>query len=245
MILLVSLENTSFIYMCYNPQTSALFFCIGISVSAYVYNYSPSLRKTQIHLLLLFYSLMELLQTVQYYYVNQCDNIINKISTEIAYVLVIVQPLIWNIFFYINSDKCEKYIFNTAIYLCLAWMAVNIFSRLTHKILFKPQTQEHSVFASDKVCTRKKNSHLYWTWTSSHLYELNANFLTYSMLWFIPALTSSSQYVYALIVILGGVFGALFGFIDNVNEIYYTFTASWCFISIPIVLAVMGKLIYN
>jgi hypothetical protein len=231
--------------MCHNPEISALFFFIGVSVSAYVYNYSPSIRKTQIHFLLLFYSLMELLQTIQYYYVNKCDNIINRISTEIAYVLVILQPLLWNIFFYINSSKCEKYIFSTAIYLCLMWMAVNIFARLTYKVINKPQTQEHSVFASDKVCTRKDNSHLYWTWTSSHLYELNANFLTYTMLWFIPALSSSSQYWYALIVMLGGVIGAIFGYTNNIQEIYYTFTASWCFISVPIVLAVMAKIIYN
>jgi hypothetical protein len=231
--------------MCYNPETSALFFFIGISTTIYVYNYSPFLRKTQIHLLLFFYSLMELLQTIQYYYVNQCENIINKILTEIAYILVIFQPLIWNIFFYINSNKCEKYIFSTAIIMCLVWMIVNIFARVSYKRINKPQTQEHSVYASDKVCTRKMNSHLYWTWTSAHLYELNANFLMNIMLWFIPALTSSSQYYYALIIMFGAVMGALFGYTNNIDEIYYTFTASWCFISIPIVLFVMLKIIYN
>ena len=38
--------------MCYNPETSALFFCIGITTTLYVYIYSPSLRKTKIHFLL-------------------------------------------------------------------------------------------------------------------------------------------------------------------------------------------------
>jgi len=231
--------------MCYNPETSAFFFLMGITSSLYVYNYSPSLRKTQIHLLLLFYSFMELLQTIQYYYVNKCENIINIMLTEIAYIFVILQPLLWNTFFYINSNTCEKYIFSTAMYLCLVWIAVNVFSRVTYKIINKPQTQEHSVFASDKVCTRKINSHLFWTWTSAHLYELNANFLTYSMLWFVPALTSSSQKYYALIIMIGGCLGALFGYTNNISEIYYTFTASWCFISVPIVLSVMIHIMIN
>jgi hypothetical protein len=188
---------------------------------------------------------MELLQTIQYYYVNKCENIVNKISTEIAYIFVIFQPLIWNIFFYINSTSCEKYIFSTAIYLCLFWMSVNIFSRITYKVINKPQTQEHSVFASDKVCARKLNSHLFWTWTSSHLYELNSNYLSYLMIWFIPALNSSSHFYNALIIMFGAIIGAVFGYKNNISEIYYTFTASWCFISIPIVLGVMVKLIYN
>jgi len=54
---------------------------------------------------LLFYSLMEFLQTVQYFYVNQCSSATNTFLTEIAYVLVIVQPLMWNLFFYYRSDK--------------------------------------------------------------------------------------------------------------------------------------------
>ena len=226
--------------MCYTPEISAVFFCIGVSTAIYVYTSIPSARKTHIHFLLLFYSLMELLQTVQYFYVNQCDNIINKLSTELAYILVIVQPLAWNTYFYYNSNKCEKHIFTAAIYMCLVWMAVNVYSRLTYKVVNKPQTQDNSVFASDKVCVRKMHSHLYWTWTSSNLYELNANFLSYLMLWFIPALTSS-QLSDALIVIIGGLIGAAFGYTNNISEIYYTFTASWCFISVPIVMSVLAK----
>ena len=62
---------------------------------------------------------MELLQGIQYYYVNQYFNKMNIILTECAYLLVIVQPLFWNIYFYYNSDKYDKYIFMTAICLSL------------------------------------------------------------------------------------------------------------------------------
>jgi hypothetical protein len=231
--------------MCYSPQQSFLFFSIGIITTIYIHLYETVIRKTNIHLLLLFYSIMELLQTVQYFYVNQCDNIINNILTEFAYILVIVQPLMWNIFFYINSNSCEKNIFLTAIYLCLVWMCVSILSRILYKKAFKPQTQQNSVFASDKVCTRKINSHLYWTWTSAHLYELNANFLTYSMIWLIPALISKSGFYYAVLLIIAGIIGAMYGYTYDVNEIYFTFAASWCYVSVPIILVAIFYMLYS
>ena len=231
--------------MCYTPTQSFFFFVVGITTAIYIYCCNSFLRKTHIHLILLFYSAMELLQTIQYSYVNQCDNMINKILTEIAYVLVIVQPLIWNIFFYYNSDKYEKYIFLTAIYLCLAWIVVNVSARLLYKKVFIPQKPQDSAFASDKVCTRKIHSHLYWTWTSAHFYEFNANYLMYVLLWFIPALISKSSFYYAIIIILSSIIGLMYGYTHNPSELFITFTAAWCFISIPIVLAVMFYLIYS
>jgi len=231
--------------MCYNPEQSFSFFIIGIITTTYIYLYEPLIRKTEIHLIILFYSMMELLQTIQYFYVNQCDNIINKILTEFAYILVIFQPLIWNIFFYINSINYEKNIFLTAIYLCLFWMLINVISRLLYKKVFATQTQNNSVFASDKVCTRKINSHLYWTWTSANFYELNANYLTYLMLWFIPALISKSNFKYSLILIISSIIGAIYGYTYNLGELYFTFTAAWCFISVPIVLVVLFYMLYT
>ena len=65
-------------------------------------------------MLLLFYSGMELLQGTQYYIVNQCKNPANTILTEIAYLFVLVQPLMWNYFYYVNfvflnSQELEDY----------------------------------------------------------------------------------------------------------------------------------------
>jgi hypothetical protein len=231
--------------MCYNSNQSFLFFIVGIITVFYIYLNDPILRKTNIHLVLLFYCAMELLQTVQYFYVNQCENWINKVLTEFAYVLVIFQPLIWNLFFYTNSDKYEKYIFLTAIYLCLCWMFVNICSRLLYKKVYIPQTPRDSAFADDKICTKKLHSHLYWVWTSANFYEFNANYLMYVLLWFIPALISKSSFYYAIIIIIGAFIGAMYGYTHNADELYLTFTAAWCFISVPIVLAVMFKIIYT
>uniref|UniRef100_A0A6C0B7J4 Uncharacterized protein n=1 Tax=viral metagenome TaxID=1070528 RepID=A0A6C0B7J4_9ZZZZ len=78
-------------------------------------------------MLLLFYSGMEILQGIQYYIVNECNNPINKLLTEVAYLFVLLQPLMWNFFYYTNSEKCEKNIFVTGMALSLSWIIVNIY----------------------------------------------------------------------------------------------------------------------
>ena len=121
---------------------------------------------------------------------------------------------------------------------------MNILSRLLYKKAFVSQTQQNSAFASDKVCTRKINSHLYWTWTSANFYELNANYLFYLMIWLVPALISKSNFYYALILILGGIFGAIYGYKNNSEELFFTFASSWCFISVPIMLFIIFYMLY-
>ena len=227
--------------MCYSSETSLSFGIIGISAYLYIEWYEPKLSKTGIQYILLFYSMMEFLQSFQYYYVKQCSNIINQISTEIAYILVIVQPLIWNIYFYFNSTECEKLIFKSAIMLCLVWIFMNILSRVLYKKWGEPNIPENSVFASDSVCTKTRKSHLYWVWTSTNLQELNANFLTYLMLWLIPALTSTTHFYKSIILILGALTGAIiqFIYIPDLMELKYVFTSAWCYISVPIVIVII------
>ena len=119
---------------------------------------------------------MELLQGVQYYVVNQCSNIWNIYLTEFAYLLVILQPFMWNLFYYLNSNNFEKPIFITAIWLSIIWMIVNVLSRILYDKNKNPQTNKDSVFASDKVCTKRKLTHLYWEWTSSNFKDFTNTF---------------------------------------------------------------------
>ena len=97
--------------MCYNSEISFSFATVGILTTAYIYAYKSDLTKTGIQYILLFYAFMELLQGFQYFFVNQCSNAVNVFLTEVAYILVIVQPLMWNSFFYFNSPEKDKVIF--------------------------------------------------------------------------------------------------------------------------------------
>jgi hypothetical protein len=221
--------------MCYNSTNSFIFATIGFLTIIYINFYNLELKKTGIQYILLFYSLMELLQGIQYSYINQCSNILNIFLTEIAYVFVIVQPLIWNIFFYINSNNIEKKIFLTAICLIIFWMFINILSRIMYN-KNNLQTKQNSVFASNKVCTKRKLSHLYWEWTSANFGDLNANFLTYLMLWFIPALITVKYFKVSLFLILSALVALFMSYLSG--EIF-VFTSLWCYISVPIVLIII------
>lgn len=234
--------------MCYTQKQSLLFFVVGMVVALYIYFKESSLAKTYIHYILFFYCGMELLQSIQYSYVDECDNPINIFLTEIAYVLVVVQPLLWNVFFYVNSNKFEKYIFKTAIYLCLFWIFMNVASRVLYKKVLVPQSSKRHAMAGDKVCTKKlQYAHLYWKWTSADFYDFNANYLSYLMLWFIPALISKSGFYYAMLFIMSIIITATF--IYNIHssreELFLTFTSSWCFISVPIVLVLILYIMFS
>lgn len=222
--------------MCYNSEMSFYFATAGILTTMYIYFYENTLAKTGIQYILLFYTLMELLQGFQYFFVNQCSNFINVILTEITYLFVIVQPLMWNSFYYINSDSCDKNLFIVAICMAFVWIFVNVLSRLLYGKYNKPQTKQNSIFASDKVCTKKKKLHLYWEWTSTNFYELNANMFAHAMIWFVPALISTKFRTTSLILLLSSMLAGLASVVTNEP---FTMTSLWCYISVPIVMIVI------
>lgn len=226
--------------MCYNSSISFVFGGVGFLTSLYIYLYEVILKKSGIQYILLVYSVMELLQGVQYYVVNQCSNIWNIYLTEFAYLLVILQPFMWNLFYYLNSNNFEKPIFITAIWLSIIWMIVNVLSRILYDKNKNPQTNKDSVFASDKVCTKRKLTHLYWEWTSSNFKDLNANFLTYLMIWFIPGLVSKTFRSSTLIL---GVSALVACYMSYASGEPFIFTSLWCYISVPIVLIIILNII--
>uniref|UniRef100_A0A6C0IEZ5 Uncharacterized protein n=1 Tax=viral metagenome TaxID=1070528 RepID=A0A6C0IEZ5_9ZZZZ len=229
--------------MCYNSEMSFIFAAIGSIVIMYIYFSQNKIKDTGIQYILIFYTLMEILQGIQYFYINQCSNIWNKILTEIAYVLVILQPLIWNVYYFSNSNFCDKNIFITAIWFSIVWITVNVLSRLLYdKNIFNNMTKLNSFFASNKVCTKQKKSHLYWEWPSANFYDFNANFFSYLMIWFIPALISTKFRSTSIIVIISALLAGAASIYANEG---ITFTALWCYVSVPIVLAVLCNMFFT
>jgi Family of unknown function (DUF5765) len=217
---------------------SFLFFLVGITTAIYIYKYD-NIQYKYLPLLLLFYSTMELLQGVQYYYVNECSSSINKILTEFAYILVLAQPFMWNFVYYANSDGCDKQIFITGMVLSLCWVIANITSR----ILYTKEnglTFKDSVYGSDTVCTKKQKSHLYWQWTAANLYDLNPTMLMYLLLWFVPALLTNKHRWISIILIISFFISLAVSYYNN--EVF-VITSLWCYISVPIVLCVVFYII--
>ncbi len=187
---------------------------------------------------------MELLQTVQYFFVNRCDWKINVWSTEFAYLLVIVQPLMWNLIFYMRSkEEKHKNIFKLAIIMCVIWIAMNVYARVSyHPDAANNNNDKCGFFNYYKTCTMrdKRTSHLYWRWTTKHLPDLTANYFMYLCLWFVPALLVPHTKISGVMLMVGALIGYIFTRMSGGNMI--EFPAIWCYISVPIV--ALGYLSY-
>lgn len=221
--------------MCYNSTISFAFAAVGLSTSIYIQVFQPALASTRIHYILLFYTAMEFLQSIQYYFVNQCHNIINRFLTEVAYVLVIVQPFMWNLFFYINSNGCDTQIFIVGMTLALIWLFLNIVSRLfyTPNNALSPHA---SIFASHSSCTKQNTSHLFWQWPSANFNDLTPNYLMYLLIWFIPGMVSKEFRIPSIVTALFACIGAMMSI--YANEIYI-WPSVWCYISVPMVITLI------
>jgi hypothetical protein len=182
---------------------------------------------------LAFYTLMELLQTIQYSYVNQCGSKVNRLLTEVAYMLVIVQPLLWNIVFYLRA-KNEKHrgIHLLGMVMSGVWLAQNVQARL----FYAPKHANDSCgfFNHAKTCTYRDSdkSHLYWRWTTNHYRDFTANFFMYVCLWFVPALLVPENRLFGMIFAVGALMG--WGITMKYGSTDLEFPATWCYMSVPI-----------
>lgn len=218
--------------MCFSPQISFTLFTAGAILTYLTYK-DPNIRSSYMYVLFGFYTLMELLQTIQYSVVNQCDSPLNILTTEFAYLLVIVQPLMWNTIFFIRgkNDK-NKSIFKLAIVFCVIWIAMNVYSRLTYNE--KTANDTCGFFNNSKTCTYRDTaaSHLYWKWKTNHLPDMTANYFMYLCLWFVPPLLVPETRLSGLVLTIGAIVGytttRMYG--NNIFE----FPAIWCYISVPI-----------
>jgi len=210
------------------------FVLIGLAGILYLQN---DTKHKYISYVLFFYVLMELLQTVQYYLLNDCENLWNRLLTEVAYVHIILQPILWNAYFYANSTKAEGGLFKAGIALAIAWGVFNLLGRLLYGTP-GVEGKTNSWIYGDKSCTYKGASHLYWQWTSADLGEWNATFIMYLLIWFVPALLSVTHFTTGMLI-MGAAFLSVIvsGYMGDIRE----FPAAWCYISIPMLGIVIGK----
>lgn len=222
--------------MCYTAPISYGLAVIGFVTAGYITAFSNRLRMTHIQWILVFYGFMELLQGIQYAYVNNCSHFMNKVLTEIAYMFVVVQPFIWNLFFYVNSDKCEKNYFAVGMAIALVWMFVHILSRLMYRLDHPKLTKVDSTAAGTQTCTRQQVYHLYWEWPMYNFGEFRATYLTHLLIWFVPALLSSRFRMAALILVGSAIVSGIIVYMLGEPHV---FTSAWCWVSVPIVLFVL------
>lgn len=221
--------------MCFSPQVSFSFFVLGSVATAFAIH-NRYLRANYTWCLILFYTIMELTQTLQYLVVNKCNDPINIMLTNFAYFLVIVQPLMWNTVFYLRNRGCDRRVFQLAIILCLVWIAMNVATRIAYKPVRDDYYKRCGVFTEKSyACTLRDGDgrHLYWTWPSAYIPDLSANYFMYFCLWFIPGLFVAQERMPTLFLVVSALLGMLIT--KSIYGRLIEYPAIWCYISIPFI----------
>ena len=219
--------------MCFSWRMSLAFAAAGAAATAYA-ALDRRLRAEYLPVLLAFYTAMEALQTAQYMFVNECSDRRNQLLTEVAYVLVIVQPLLWNVVYYLRTERNP--IFLCASAMCVLWILVSVFCRATYA--GAENDKRCSFFhRGDRPCTMQDDGgHLYWSWPSAYYRDMNASFFMYLVLWFVPALFVAKTRPTALVTMLGAALSlAVTLHMGKANMI--EFPSTWCLFSIPILVS--------
>ena len=204
--------------MCYNPLMSFCLMVIG-TLSTY-YFYSKHSYKRYIFG---FYTIMELTQFVQSFYVNDCDSTINYLSTVFALFLVAVQPLLWNFYRWKTNIFCTI-VFHFAMIASFVW-AISYIGRVI------PTNDQNMLEANvgHQFCTYQNDEHLYWKFPLFGRNGFEANFFTYLLLWFLPTLWEDNYGVFKLMAWLSQII--LVKYFTIQRDVY---ASVWCLYSIPV-----------
>jgi len=145
--------------MCFTQSMSFSFAVIGMILSYLMYTN----KYYYVSVGILFFSLMELLQGLQYFYIDKCDNYMNKLLTYIGYLHICLQPLfisIW-LFEFIDNKKQNYDYLKFIIGICLAG-AILLLSRvfiLHENTLCDTQTEP---LCGEKTCSLSGKYHIIW-----------------------------------------------------------------------------------
>lgn len=233
--------------MCYSAGMSFTLAAVGAlaSVAALL---DPTWRRNLTYVPLIFYTCMELLQGIQYSHVNMCGTPANRLSTEVAYVLVIVQPLMWNLLFYLRSPavSCDRRLFVLGMVMAAIWMVFHVAARILHGVEGYPgRTFGTNTYDGDSSgCTlRDPGHHLYWKWASADLGALEASWLMYLLVWFVPALVSRTSRAEAAFTMAGAALAAVVTWRWGSRRDEYA--SLWCMFSVPLLVAGMLDLVFR
>ena len=240
--------------MCYSAGMSFSLAAVG-ALCTIASAVDPVLRRQLVYVPFAFYTCMELLQGVQYSHVNLCGSLANATSTEIAYVLVIVQPLMWNLLYYLRTPAtdCDRRLFVVGMAMAVVWMAFSLAARLlsgqpgfqrrtndVHSYVADPDAGASAATANGCTMQATPENHLYWKWASADFHGVDANWLMYLMIWFVPALLCATQRRNVSIAIAAAAIAMVVTF--KYGAKMAEFSSLWCMYSIPLLTVMLVDL---
>jgi len=222
--------------MCFSQEYSGSFALFGL-ISLYIFKDNKKIKENLLFIPIVFYTIMEILQTIQYSFVNQCENPINRYLTELAYILILVQPIMWNILFLKKKNKLRTNFHEGILYLgiilCAVWMLGFIFRRFDFWGNMPPENIDNQEGCQGtKVCTYKnKGEHLYWNFDLRNRPGLDANWFMFFCIWLIPLFLIPGEKVLFSSITSGLLFSYFYTLYKKQNR--HILASLWCLISSP------------
>lgn len=212
--------------MCFTRAASLVFATSGGLVAA---NMWRKARPFHTYMHVLFYSGMELLQFVQYFFI-ECGWA-NRTLTKTAYVYIWLQPILYN-WFYLLTNRKHRAVFryNMFVSSCVFLYAMD---RLFTGFLHGGPPRDDEISSGLETCTYFGGKHLYWKFKLSTNSGLEANYMLYMLFICMPAFWAD-RFMNAVYLNTTFVSGILFAY-------YYTGSMDqtlpfWCILSIPYLL---------
>lgn len=186
--------------MCWSKAVSRNFAIIGLLGSLYAIK-----NKFPIHVitLYLFYTLMEITQYIQYDTLGSCSEK-NAQLTKWAWILVWIQPFMWN-WYFLKTTTGNKEIFK---YTMIFSFIVFIFGIMRIFGPYKGPYKTHELSIEGKNCAEKGKLHYGWKWKAGTYKGIEPNWFVYLLSWMLPIafLKPNSQRLPTFVSIFAGLF---------------------------------------
>ncbi|KAJ3360992.1 hypothetical protein HDU91_004176 [Kappamyces sp. JEL0680] len=149
--------------MCFNQSMSFGFAALGLAVAIFVYSRSENLKLT---IGILFFFLMEFLQGLQYFWIDQCNHPINRALTVAGFIHICMSILASELTS--SMTRNERVLDQYKIVLRMSLLAgFALFSRyLLADYTIHPVTDScptNDWLRGTDVCTYRGNVHLAWS----------------------------------------------------------------------------------
>lgn len=224
--------------MCFTQISSLAFSFVGFSMALYSL---IKLKNTMLFAGVFYFSLMELLQFFQHFWIDECSSSINRGLTVVGYLHVCFQPLFTNILCMSTTKNpqvrsvfstCLKLSFIAGILLSMKWLLYSA----SDDYSFRNNSNEWLV--GDETCTYSGKYHLAWSvMLKSPSYYVPSVFL-HNFMMFTPFLLAAiHDWSFAVNGVFLFVTGPLLA--SYITSNLHEAASIWCFTSVT-QLAVLG-----
>ena len=243
--------------MCFNKELSFIFSITSLGVAFWASTGKgiwANIEKWRLHRIeacFAYFCFMELLQFIQYFVIDQCDNLINTYSTALGYIHICWQPLFTNLIMSAldrknldrSRDKAWEVIFK-ACFIIGIFMAARIIipAIVTPEVLnhyFRPCYHEMDTLCAERDSWRTGSTtglyHIRWNFkmiAASYLFpNIGLHFITMFVLPF-----AMGMHFESVLLFISGPGLAIFFPVDDGER-----SAIWCFLSVMEELITFGS----